>query len=198
MPNIYTYQGQQVLLKSLMRTPPSSKSFPNNVIPDFSFLRPSRQAFRFSFISDNKMLSFIPALLLISRPSTIFRRVIAVIVNTIKRSILLAKVITMLQIRFVHFISKFLERLPSAFNTSPTISLVNRNILIVTTRKQLPENSIYSAMSHPVSFIEMCHWFLNKTAQTMKHLSGLASNSMLHASSYNPVIILPYQLISCA
>ena len=72
---------------------------------------------------DVNSIHAIIGLLLISRPSAIFLKIISVIINPIYSSFLLSKLLNMFKIRFIHIIPKLLKGFPKEFDATPAVSM---------------------------------------------------------------------------
>ena len=85
------------------------------------------------FIKDfyNRVISPVSRLNSESRPTTVFLRIMSVVVSTIYSRLLLSKFFDMFKVRFIHIISELFKGFPQTFNSTAAVvspRLARRNI----------------------------------------------------------------------
>lgn len=120
--------------QAFLNIPPLSKPISKSPRWQSQFFFPSIKSLRFTLKSNETIARSVPGLLSPCSPLTIFKKVMSVSINTFKCGVFLSKFFNMVQIRFIHIISKFVKRPPQKSNTSTTIiSKLNVMWILATT-----------------------------------------------------------------
>jgi len=112
------------------------------------FFCPIRYTLSFPIKCNQMIRSSISRLFLVSTPGTILRRIIFIVINSINRSFRFTKLFNMVQIRFMHVVSKLYKRFPDTLNASTSIFGITKTSRIIASIKYAKKNRIKSGSPH--------------------------------------------------
>lgn len=135
-----------------------------------SLMREQFRSFPFIVILDNPI-----------RPSAVFSAIISVVVNSVNRSVLFAKLLGVGLVRLIHIISKLLKGLP--LTPYPTTAIIRVGFMrrIVATLMYVHPNKIKSFLRQAVRSSRFTQFFVPPTTTGL----GVSSFKMITSYDYN-------------